>query len=345
VADENFNQKETNSYSENYNNDNIYHSNSNTPNQNYPSTNNGGIKNIPVPDSNTGQTMFYLPVPSSWKITPNGFKGPNGLHAAEMVEMGYKSQMNEAIVSSQEVIHGISQKIKEIGFSITSTKNIPNIAQNRKRMDAQQYKAGPMTNNFTATGIEAISNEREKVIFIIVHNTSQSQFHRCWGFEVQMVRANDSYFETGKKALIYALSNMKYDQQYINQWNQQQKAQIHASNASFQTRMANNQRNFQIQNNAIVGAQNEVNAISMAGYKSRNRSQDNIQRQQIQGIYGNSEVQDPNSGTVYEVQGQAKQYWVDGQGNYISTDDVNWNPNTDPNYNGRQWSQAQNPNG
>jgi len=339
------NQNNPNMQSSNFNNQNNQQTNVSWSNQNNTSTNGGGIKNISVPDIKTGQTQFYMPVPTSWNATPNGLTGPNGLRASELPEMCYQSKMGEAIVSSREVLQKVTQELKQGGFSITRTYDIPSIAQCRKQINNQRWKSAPMTYNSTAVGIEGTSPQREKVLLILIHNTIQSQYYQSWAMDTQIMTSNDNYYAEGKKAVIYALSNMKYDQQYIAQWNQQQQAKTQNSNSSFQKRMANNRRNFEITNKAIVGAHNDVNTMSMNGYYSRSNSQDRLQQSQVQGVWNRSIVQNPSTGQNWEVEGQAQQYWMDGQGNYLPSNDLNWNPNTDPNYNGTQWTQTQNING
>lgn len=327
----------------NYGNHNYQQTTSQWNNSPNSGSRNGNLKDVMVPHSQTGRPMLYIPVPSNWQNTPKGFKGPSGLHAYEVPDAGYTSKANERIVPAQEVLNQYLNIMKQQGHTVTNSFEIPSIARNQQRMQSQMWKYAPSQDRFTTFGIETIVNGK-KALMVIMHQSSQGQFFSYWTMSVQKMTANDNYYTEAKKAMIHALSNMRYDQQFLAHYNHQEQSRASASDARFQTRMRNNQANFQAMNRATVNAYNDINEMSMNGYYSRSNSQDRMQQQQVQGIWERTTVQDSHNGQYYEVEGQAQNYWMDGNGNYISSDDLNWNPNSDYNYNGTQWTQAQKPN-
>jgi len=77
----------------------------------------------------------------------------------------------------------------------------------------------------------------------------------------------------------------------------------------------------------------------MSGWRERNASSDRQQEQTIDGIYERTNVQDPETGQKYKVAAGANQYWMNSNGEYISTQLHDYNPNLDKNMNEQKWQQ------
>jgi hypothetical protein len=59
----------------------------------------------------------------------------------------------------------------------------------------------------------------------------------------------------------------------------------------------------------------------------------------IDGIYEQTNVQNPETGQSYKVTAGANQYWMNNNGEYISTKLNDYNPNLDDNMNEVKWQQ------
>ena len=82
-----------------------------------------------------------------------------------------------------------------------------------------------------------------------------------------------------------------------------------------------------------------MNDAIMSGWRERNASSDRQQANTIDGIYERTNVQDPTTGQQYKVQAGANQYWMNNNGEYISTQLHDYNPNLDDNINQQKWQQ------
>ena len=317
----------------------------NYSNQNSAPRNNGGIKNVAIPHSQTGQTVSHLPVPTSWRFTKQGFRGPNGLEAGDIPSACYFSKGNERIVSLQEVVNENMRSFKQQGVTVTNTFELPRIAQAVKSMHDQLWTISPVQKNYKAVGIECVMNG-QKTLWVLTHWTSRNQFTSGWNLITQKMIANDNYFETAKREFIYALENQRYDNQYVAMHNQREQSRANMSNANFQNRMRSNQAAFEATNRATVNSFNEISDMQMDTWRRNNASQDRMQYKQVEGIWERSTVRDMNNGNLYQVEGQANHYWMDGQGNYVPSNDANWNPNLDNAYNNNTWwTEAENMDG
>ncbi|CBL45260.1 Hypothetical protein HDN1F_16770 [gamma proteobacterium HdN1] len=79
----------------------------------------------------------------------------------------------------------------------------------------------------------------------------------------------------------------------------------------------------------------------MQGWKDRNAASDRQQAQRIDQIYERTNVVDPSTGQGYKVDAGANHYWMNNNGEYISTDQSGYNPNLDDNMNNQRWKELQ----
>lgn len=77
----------------------------------------------------------------------------------------------------------------------------------------------------------------------------------------------------------------------------------------------------------------------MSGWKEKNASSDRNQERTIDGIYEQTNVQNSETGQTYKVTAGANQYWMNNNGEYISTKLNDYNPNLDDNMNEVKWQQ------
>ena len=108
--------------------------------------------------------------------------------------------------------------------------------------------------------------------------------------------------------------------------------------AQFNARMAQNQANFEASQRAHINKTNAINDAIMSGWRERNAASDRMQEQRIDGIYERTNVVD-ESGQKYKVESGYNQYWMNNDGEYISTDKVDYNPNLDDNMNNQKWQE------
>jgi hypothetical protein len=115
---------------------------------------------------------------------------------------------------------------------------------------------------------------------------------------------------------------------------------IQQRDAAFQNRMRDNQRNFEARQRAITGTNEAINRMSMEGYRNRNAMIYRGQDATINAIHEENTVQNPFDGTSYQVESGAEQYWMNANGEYIPSNDVLYDPNTDPDINQSEWQRV-----
>jgi len=303
-----------------------------------PTANNngGGTKVINIPDMKTGRSMMTMTIPTNWNYTQTGVKGPNNISAADV-----GMQLNErGLTNVQQAVAETKKELQKEGIMVAKTYPLPAVAASRKRMDNQMWKAGQTQNNFEAIGFEGTKDGDPFAAILIVSNYN-AQFSQQSMVEFSLFKSDRSVFEQGKIAYFNAHASLNYVPQYIAQWNQNEQQKIAGMQRSGAARLNNSQRNFEAQNSAMQGAFNSMNESSMSGYNSRSQSSAAGQSNYInQGVYGRSTMTGPN-GNTYQVEGQAQQYWMNGNGEYIPTNDPNFNPNLNPNMNATDWQQMQ----
>ena len=108
--------------------------------------------------------------------------------------------------------------------------------------------------------------------------------------------------------------------------------------AQFNARMEQNQANFEASQRAHINKTNAINDAIMSGWRERNAASDRMQERTIDGIYERTNVVD-ESGQKYKVESGYNQYWMNSDGEYISTDKVDYNPNLDDNMNDQKWQE------
>src|SRR5690606_3500115 len=135
-------------------------------------------------------------------------------------------------------------------------------------------------------------------------------------------------------------ANIQYNRQEIDAYNRAEAAKANQSWATHNQKMQNNQAAFDARQRTHQSSVDAWNKSSMDAYNSRSASQDRMQDQTINSIYERENVTDPNNGQQYKVEGYSNQYWMNGQGEYIPSDNSLYNPNLDPEYNNQNWEEA-----
>ncbi|MEM8943365.1 MAG: hypothetical protein AAGC91_14535, partial [Pseudomonadota bacterium] len=102
-----------------------------------------------------------------------------------------------------------------------------------------------------------------------------------------------------------------------------------------------NQANFEATQRAIVGANEAVNNSIMQGWRDRNAMQDRVQEQFTDALRDQSTMVNPSTGEAWKVDAGANNYWINSDGEYLPSNDYNYNPNLDSNLNQQNWEQLE----
>lgn len=88
----------------------------------------------------------------------------------------------------------------------------------------------------------------------------------------------------------------------------------------------------------IAQSNREISKIITDGYKERQAIQDETHRQVINSIRGVEDYAVPGGSTTVQLPNTYDHVYGNSNGEYILTNDANYNPNTDPNLNNQTWN-------
>jgi hypothetical protein len=311
---------------------------------------------------NTGAVIASMPFPADWKVAKRtvqgepSITGPNGIEISDFSLQSFmfsndpnmqqiyrqSGQPLRAMPGMEQVIQeDIAPRLAEKGFRFVRQYEIPEVTKMDKWYSDQLYKAVPSQSEIAAIGSDWKTDDG-KVYFVLLHlNMSTTAELQMWSYYCNGLSADAPYFEKAKKQLLFAFGNTHYPLEPIMAYNQREAAKAGISWAAHNQRMAESQANFQAQQRAFVNKSNAVNDAIMSGWKERNASSDKTQERTIDGIYERTNAVDPATGRKYKVAAGANNYWMNGDGEYISTDQQGYNPNLDDNMNAQRWQELQ----
>jgi len=308
-----------------------------------------------------GMVSAIMPFPSSWKIgqvnSSNegaSITGPNGVKVTDFPARNFMNNYNANLQQAYEQggqqmrgMPGIEQLIQEDfvpwaqnqGMVLEKFYEIPEVSKMDKWYSDQLFKAMPSRSDIAAIGIDWKKNDGAQSFMIVHLNVSTSNDMQNWYYMASVLESNADHFEVAKKQYIFALSNTRYNLQPIMTYNQQEAQRVGQSWAAHNQRMAQNQANFEASQRAFINKSDAINDAIMNGWREKNASSDRNQERFIDGVYERTNVENTETGQQYKVAAGANQYWMNSNGEYISTRLNDYNPNLDQKMNEVKWQQ------
>ncbi|MCC7463827.1 MAG: hypothetical protein IT480_15370 [Gammaproteobacteria bacterium] len=315
---------------------------------------------------NTGAVFASMPFPPDWKrvkkTSPSDptITGPNGVRISDYplqsfmftndpnMQMIYRQsgQMLRPMPGIDQVIQqDLAPRLAEKGLKYVRHYEVPEVTNMDRWYSDQLYKAVPTRTDIAAIGTEWKTDDG-RPYFVLLHlNMSTTAELQNWSYFCTSLSADAAHFERAKKQFLFALANTHYPLEPIMAYNQREAQKAGQSWAAHNQRMAANQAAFEARQRAFVNrseAINEaINEAIMSGWRERNASSDRMQERTIDSIYERTNVVDPSTGQRYKVEAGANRYWMNGNGEYISSDKYTYDPNLDENMNGQRWQELQ----
>jgi len=305
-----------------------------------------------------GVVTAVMPFPASWKLMPAASSadpvivGPNSIKVfsfpGKNFMQNYNPQLQYAYAQTQQrEMPGVERLIQEDfvpvansqGMQFVKYYEIPEISKVDKWFSDQLFKALPARSEIAAFGIEWTKSDGSPYFTLLHLNVATSQAMQTWYYSLAALEADADHFETAKKQWIFGLSNMRHNLEPIMAYNREEAQRCGQSWAAHNRRMAQNQANFEASQRDFVNRSNAAHDALMSGWRERNASMDRQQEQTMDRIYERTNVQDPTTGQQYKVAAGANQYWMNSNGEYISTKLNDYDPNLDKNMNEQRWQQ------
>jgi hypothetical protein len=354
-------------YQEDYNSSNDQNVNyqNNGDDSNYKS---GRNKAVGAVDRNTGIQMWSTELPSNWDfsytldyskskdfpnsdwqakndkagVTARNIRSKTYFYSTNQSMMQYFQQTNQDIAQPQSagaIQQGtVSSMMEQKGYKKTG-EGRSQAHENRLARAARAYNLSNL--QMAAIASDWTAPDGRKAQTILFHVIMPNQTETTWWYETVVIEGQGKNFDKVARDFSSAIAEtqdnpkwIQYTQQVIAQQNTVAQQNFNAN----QQRINNNQRNFEAQQRAIVGANDAVNQSIMDNWKTQNQASDYNQSQFIDYIRDEQNVYDPNSGNTYKVESGYDQYYINNSGEYIGTNDANYNPNLDPTINNETWN-------
>lgn len=308
-----------------------------------------------------GTVTSRMPFPQGWKMQKAAagqpsLVGPNGV---QVINYPYKSfiyvndpQMQQMYYQSgqtlrywpgaeQWVQQDLVQPLGQEGWQLQRWYPVPEVARMDKWYNDQLYKAMPAQLDVLAIGSEwrDANGDRAFIISHIIVSTDQTM--QTWYYFSSLLTADEDHFDRAVKQYIFSMANTRYELGPIMAYNQREAQKAGQSWAAFNQRMAQNQAAFERQQRNYVNNSNAINDAIMDGWKERNASSDRMQEKTVDGIWEQGNAVNSSTGDQYKTSNNYNHYWINSRGEYISTNQSNYDPNLDQDLNGSNWEQLQ----
>lgn len=310
-----------------------------------------------VKDQKTGMTSSKIPMPVTWKVRiptkedDSNMTGPSGFKAYSYPGQQYMFTQDQFMAQSysqagvqmrvpMDIATLVEQELVPVlqkeGVQLISKYKLPALAAADRNYNSQLYGFQNFQSGYDAYVCEWKDMDGNPSMSIFRYYNQTSMGMSFWGYSINAMEADPSYYEQAKKEFVNALVNTKYNPAQIAQFNAREKAKEQQSWSQHNQRMGNNQRNFDASQQAYRTRQ-QASDIQMQGWQNTQNMQDQGHSNYINSVNETQVVTDYNNGQTYQVDAGANQTWMNGNGESIQTNDYLYNPNLDPNANQYNW--------
>lgn len=301
---------------------------------------------VTIKDQKTGMPFYTVPLPQGWAPTYNSkewsMQGPNNINISKEFGQNFSygdpySYNNTPPMDNRQIINQYYEPIAiQYQRKLITTYELPKVAEVNQyfRQNLWSYAPTQKTTKAFATEWEDANNTKFIIVTYVTNDTSQ--FGNFWSFYGSYLEAPAAYFNEAKKAFLFGLESIKYNPQWIAQYNQNEIQKAGIRDAAFQKRLAAIQtRN----NNTSIGdTYSDILDINHKGYLTRNNINNAGQSNAISGIRETVNIVNNNTGENYTVPMGSNYYWVNNEGVYFGTNNSNYNPNTDQRVYDKEWT-------
>ncbi len=316
----------------------------------------GNIEMKPMRDPQSGRVISYLPLPASWQVHSSGsIQGPNGIQVNSMPTEVYNfnidpyiAQMAGKQVANPVPLQTIFQQnltpaIQQQGGRLLKQYPLQQIAQ-RSLQIMQGAMNGARIQSYDMIASEWQQPNGSKSLILITQAIMHTQGGSTWTFGITELEAPAQVFEKAKETYLYAQANWQLDQQTamahqakLRQMERESQQRLAQSAAAHNARMRNNEAAFQAQQRAHNSTYSDISDMSMQGYWSRSDMQDRMRNKENNMIREEYTMTNPWDNRNMQVQSGYQNYYINSNGDVIGSNDVNFNPNVNKNYNNTQW--------
>lgn len=242
----------------------------------------------------------------------------------------YMRQVGERIrpVGNIDMIleHGFAPRMTEKGYRFSRSRSSNSLEQ----LIRQKFAHYGITNfDMDIRSTEWVNGKGQTglmnlVLYRFYSRDMYGDLVTSWTYSVDFVFADTPLLDDAYAAILNGSRSERDNPQWLQYKNRKTRELQQASMQNHRAQMLAQRRAFEA-NNRIVA--------------NRNASSDRGQASFINFLRDEQTVSS-SDGATYQVEGYAREYWMDGQGNYIKSNDLFYNPNGDLNLNHKEWNKA-----
>jgi hypothetical protein len=327
--------------------------------ENRTSVNNGDkLEYKIIMDTKRNMPMARLPLPSTWRMVTNDptvlLEAPGGIKVGNLrnsmfiatndpymqqayAQSGAQLRVNPGLMTAFD--QDFVPQLRQNGYTVTAKYPLPKMVASDKNYFSKLYKSAPTQNKYEAIAVELKNSNNQSVLFVVRSFDSYAQGMSMWGYYGYALEAPSATFEEAKNHFLFGIQNIEYNPQQIAMYNREEQQKSNASWATHNQKMAANQRNFEAQQAAFRNSNDAINKSMMDTWRNSNAASDRMQEKTVDGIWEQKNMTNSTTGETYKVEDGYNNYWMNSDGEYISTNDNFYNPNTDNSVNNVNWEQ------
>ncbi|NOK16515.1 hypothetical protein [Corallococcus carmarthensis] len=301
--------------------------------------------------------MGRLPLPDNW-ILNNGKAAMSGPGNVNVYMFPLKTFMFSNDMMMREVylrsgtpmrpFYSMDQIVQEDlipianqeGARLVNQYDAPPIAMADKGFSDLLYKVGPVRELFLARVTEWVdTNGQPYLLLVHLHATDLGNMV-TWNYYCHALDAPKERYEESRGVVLNALANVQYNPEYVQAYNQNEMARERSSWAAHHQRMQANKAAFDAQQRAFHEKNDAINQAIASSHAQNNATSDRIHHRFMNYVKDEETVRHSGDGKRYQVQSGSNQYWMNGNGDYVPSNDPNYDPNRDPRLNHQRWHKA-----
>lgn len=310
-------------------------------------------------DKSLGMVASRIKLPKGWKRSNAqgfAFEGPNNMRIGNLqnsknffytedYNMAASYQMagvqNLAPYSMDQIIQEFFMPYaSQNGMRLVKTSILNKPAEKQKAFMESLFKSEPTRVQVDAVGVEWADNNNKKYYTVLRRVIYYRSNQLSWYFNNQHVESPAALFSQAKQIHLDGIMSEEFNLEYIHVRNKQAAQKSRQMYQESQARLAAMRLNTtnSSYNKSVGDTYSEILDINHSGYLKNSNIQYGGHKKSVNMIAGQTVIGNHNTGEHFNVQSGSKYYWVNQDGKYIGTDNINYDPRMDKRINNVEWS-------
>ena len=245
--------------------------------------------------------------------------------------------MRAPIAPDQVVMQDLVPYFRQQGYELIGHRPIPEVARVSQIGMDNLYAVGQVQRICRADLSEWRRGDDRLAVVMNWFSIAGSDLVN-WGYSTTALQAPSGRYEAERDGLLNGFASVRYNPAYFAAYAQSEQQKEQQSWSAHNARMRSRQAAFDAQQAAHRDRVNSVNDAIMGTWNNTSATMDRMHEATIDGIRGEQNAWNPHTGAMGKVESGYQNYWVNSDGQYFGTNDVNHDPNANGQWVG-QWQQ------